>query len=206
MFVKICGITNPADAEAVIAAGADALGFNFWPGSERYLEPAEAAEWIRELPDTIIRVAVLVNPTPACAKEIAAIGGIDLLQLHGGEPPDFCLSLVDAQIPLWKAIPMTGRDMPLPDFHTNRLLLDTGVGPKFGGTGTSFPWSWARDLIVANPAREFVLAGGLSPENVAEAVNQARPFGVDVASGVESRAGHKDIYRVRDFITAARSV
>ena len=206
MFVKICGITNPADAEGVIAAGADALGFNFWQGSERYLEPAEAAEWIRELLDTIIRVAVLVNPTPAYAKEIAAIGGIDLLQLHGGEPPDFCLSLVDAQIPLWKAIPMTGPDMPLPDFHTSRLLLDTGVGPKFGGTGTAFPWSWARDLIVADPVREFILAGGLSPENVAEAINQARPFGVDVASGVETRPGRKDVYRVRDFITAARSV
>lgn len=91
MFVKICGITNPADAEAAIVAGADALGFNFWPGSERYLEPAAAAEWIRELPDTIIRVGVLVNPTPAYAKQIAAIGGIDCLQLHGAEPPDFCL-------------------------------------------------------------------------------------------------------------------
>ncbi len=206
MFVKICGITNPTDAEAVIAAGADALGFNFWPGSERYLKLAAAAEWIRELPDTIIRVAVLVNPTPAYAKEIAAICGIDLLQLHGAESPDFCLSLVEAQVPLWKAIPMTGPDMPLPDFHTNRLLLDTGVGPKFGGTGTSFPWSWARHLIVANPSREFILAGGLSLENVAEAINQARPFGVDVASGVEARPGRKDIYKVRDFITAARSV
>jgi phosphoribosylanthranilate isomerase len=206
VFVKICGITNPADAEGVIAAGADALGFNFWPGSERYLEPAEAAEWIRELPDTVIRVAVLVNPTPAYAKEIAAIDGIDCLQLHGAESPEFCQSLVEAQIPLWKAIPMTGRNMSLPDFHTNRLLLDMAVGPKFGGTGTSFPWSWARDLIVADPAREFILAGGLSPENVAEAVNQARPFGVDVASGVETRPGRKDICKVRDFITAARSV
>ena len=101
---------------------------------------------------------------------------------------------------------MTGRNIPLPDFHTNRLLLDKRVGSKFGGTGTSFPWSWARDLIVANPAREFILAGGLNPENVAEAVDQVRPFGVDVASGVETRPGRKDIYRVRDFITAARSV
>ena len=206
MFVKICGITNLADAEAAIVAGADALGFNFWPGSERYVEPAAAVPWIRELPDTISRVAVLVNPTPAYAKEIAAIGGVDCLQLHGAEPPEFCLRLVEAQIPLWKAIPMTGRDMSLPDFHTNRLLLDTVVGTKFGGTGTSFPWSSACGLIVANPAREFILAGGLNPENVAEAINQARPFGVDVASGVETRSGSKDIYRVRDFISAARSV
>jgi phosphoribosylanthranilate isomerase len=205
VFVKICGITNPADAEAAIAAGADALGFNFWPGSERYLEPAEAAEWIRDLPGTITRVAVLVNPTPAYAKEIAAIDGIDLLQLHGAESPEFCLSLAEAQVALWKAVLMTGREMSLPDFHTNRLLLDTAAGRKFGGTGTPFPWNWARDLIMANPAREFILAGGLSPENVAEAIGQARPFGVDVASGVEVLPGRKDIYRVRDFITAARS-
>ena len=96
--------------------------------------------------------------------------------------------------------------MALPDFHTNRLLLDTVAGPKFGGTAARFPWSWASHLILANPAREFILAGGLNPENVAQAVNQARPFGVDVASGVEARPGRKDIYRVRDFITAARSV
>jgi len=206
VFVKICGITNPDDAEGVIAASADALGFNFWPGSERYLEPADAAEWIRELPDTVIRVAVLVNPIPAYAKEIAAIDGIDCLQLHGAESPEFCLRLVEAQIQLWKAIPMTGRDVALPDFHTNRLLLDTVARAKFGGTAARFPWSWASHLIVANPAWEFILAGGLNPENVAEAVNQARPFGVDVASGVETRPRHKDIYRVRDFITAARSV
>jgi phosphoribosylanthranilate isomerase len=206
VFVKICGITNPADAEGAIAAGADALGFNFWPGSERYLEPTDAAKWIRDLPDTVTRVAVLVNPTPAYAKEIAAIDGIDCLQLHGAESPEFCLSLVKAQNPLWKAIMMTGPEIPLPDFHTNRLLLDTAAAQKFGGTGTTFPWNWARDLIVANPAREFILAGGLSPENVAKAISQTRPFGVDVASGVETRPRRKDIYRVRDFITAARSV
>ena len=95
--------------------------------------------------------------------------------------------------------------MPLPDFHTNRLLLDTVAGQRFGGTGTTFPWNWARDLIVANTHREFILGGGLNSENVAEAVNQARPFGVDVASGVETAPGRKDIYRVRDFIAAARS-
>ena len=205
MFVKICGITTPADGEAIIAAGADALGFNFWPGSERYLEAADATQWITELPDSVIRVAVLVNPSLAYAKEIAAIDGIDCLQLHGAESPEFCLSLVEAQVPLWKAVPMIGRDMQLPDFHTNRLLLDTAAGTKFGGTGTPFPWSWAHDLIVANTAREFILAGGLNSENVAEAVHQALPFGVDVASGVETVPGSKDIYQVRDFIAAARS-
>jgi phosphoribosylanthranilate isomerase len=205
VFVKICGITNPADAEAIISARADALGFNFWPGSERYLEPANAAEWITDLPDSIIRVAVLVNPSLAYAKEIAAIDGIDCLQLHGAESPEFCLSLIESQITLWKAVTMIRRDIPLPDFHTNRLLLDTVAGTKFGGTGTPFPWNWARDLISANAGREFILAGGLDSENVAEAIHQTRPFGVDVASGVETAPGRKDIYRVRDFIAAARS-
>src|SRR5256886_13781486 len=99
---------------------------------------------------------------------------------------------------------MIGRAMPLPDFHTNRLLLDTVAGTKFGGTGTPFPWNWARNLISANRDRQFILAGGLNSENVAGAVNQARPVGVDLASGVETAPGPKDTYRVRHFIAAAR--
>ena len=176
MFVKICGITNPADAEAIIAARADALGFNFWPGSA-LPEAAEAAEWITGLPASIIRVAVFVNPSSAYAKEIAAIDGIDCLQLHGAASREFCLSLVEAQVTLCKAVPMIGRDIPLPDFHTNRLLLDTVAGTKFGGTRRPFPWNWARDLIVATRDRQFIFAGGLNSENVTEAVNQTRPFG-----------------------------
>ena len=206
MFVKICGITNPIDAELAIAAGADALGFNFWPRSRRYVEPSKVAEWLRELPVTFVRVAVLVNPTLGYARQIAGIEGIDLLQLHGAESPEFCLSLAKAQVLVWKAIPMTGRNVPLAEFHTNRLLLDTAAAPKFGGTGRPFRWSWARELILANPRREFILAGGLTPENVAEAIGQARPFGVDVATGVEASSGRKDICRIRDFISAARSL
>ena len=206
MFVKICGITNPVDAELAIAAGADALGFNFWPGSRRYLEPAKAADWIRQLPATVIRVGVVVNPTESAAKSFAAIETIDLLQLHGAESCDFCRVLRQAGITFWKAIPMTGPEVVLADFHTNRFLLDSVTGSRFGGTGGTFPWRWARDLIAANPAREFILAGGLTPENVGPAVTESRPFGVDVASGVEGESGRKDIYRVRDFIAAARSV
>jgi len=89
VFVKICGITNPVDAEAIISARADALGFNFWPGSERYLEPANAAEWITDLPDRVVRVAVLVNPSSAYAKEIAAIDGIDRLHCMGPNRRNF---------------------------------------------------------------------------------------------------------------------
>jgi phosphoribosylanthranilate isomerase len=205
VFVKICGITNQVDAELAIAAGADALGFNFWPGSRRYLEPAKAADWIRELPTFVIRVGVVVNPTESYATTIAAIDGIDLLQLHGAESPEFCLNLVESGIRLWKAVPMTGTGTSLPDYHAERILLDTVAGVKFGGTGMPFPWSWARDLVTANPTLELILAGGLTPENVGRAITESRPFGVDVASGVEGRSGRKDIYRVRDFIAAARS-
>ena len=205
MFVKICGITNQVDAEVAIAAGADALGFNFWPGSRRYLNPAKVADWIKELSDAVVRVGVVVNPTESYAETIAAIDGIDLLQLHGAESPEFCLNLVEAEMPFWKAIPMTGPATWLPDYHARRILLDAVAGGKFGGTGVPFPWIWARDLIMENPTLELILAGGLTPENVGQAIAESRPFGVDVASGVEGRSGRKDIYRVRDFIAAAHS-
>jgi phosphoribosylanthranilate isomerase len=206
MFVKICGITTPVDAELAIAAGADALGFNFWPGSRRYLQPTTAVDWIRELPDTVIRVAVVVNPTESDAKSLAAIDEIDLLQLHGAESCEFCRVLKQAGVSFWKAIPMIGPDVALANFHTKRLLLDAVTRSSFGGTGGSFPWDWARRLVATNPTQEFILAGGLTPENVAEAITRTRPFGVDVATGVEGYSGRKDIYRVRDFIAAARSV
>jgi phosphoribosylanthranilate isomerase len=205
MFVKICGITNQVDAELAIAAGADALGFNFCPESRHYLEPAKAADWIKDLPDTVVRVGVVVNPTKSYAMTIAAIDGINLLQLHGAESPEFCLNLLEAGVRFWKAIPMTGPASSLPDYHAERIVLDTLAGRKFGGTGVPFPWAWARKLIMANPALELILAGGLTPKNVCRAITESRPFGVDVASGVEGRFGRKDIYRVRDFIAAARS-
>lgn len=206
MFVKICGITNQVDAELAIAAGADALGFNFWPSSRRYLRPEKAADWIRELPDAVIRVGVMVNPTQSDAMAIAAMNGIDCVQLHGGETPEFCLNLAKLGILFWKAIPMTNPGLELPDYRAHRLLLDAAAGGKFGGTGVPFPWSWARDLITANPTLELIVGGGLTPENVAQAITECRPFGVDVASGVEGPSGRKDIYRIREFVSAARSV
>jgi phosphoribosylanthranilate isomerase len=147
----------------------------------------------------------VVNPTQSYATTIAAIDGIDLLQLHGTESPEFCLSLIKTDISLWKAIPMMGPGISLAKYHVDRILLDTAAGGIFGGTGVPFPWSWARDMITANPTLEMIIAGGLTPENVARAITESRPFGVDVASGVEGRSGRKDIYRVRDFVAAARS-
>ena len=203
IFVKICGITNRFDAEAAIAAGADALGFNFWPGSRRYIDPSGAIAWIRRLPDEVDRVAVLVNPGLSQAGSIAE--QLDVLQLHGKETATFCRKLGEMSVRLWKAIPASRPHFAMDTFYAERIVLDTATNDSFGGTGMTFPWQWAREFIAANLSQKVILAGGLTPANVAEAIEQARPFGVDVTSGVEAVVGRKDIHKVRDFIAAARS-
>jgi phosphoribosylanthranilate isomerase len=205
--VKICGLTTPQDAAAAIEAGADALGFNFFPGSKRFLQPEAAVAWIADLPPNVEKVAILVNPSWEVATAAAAMAGITSLQLHGAETPDFCRRLMARGIPFAKAVPVTGLDSVanLPDFHTTSLLLDSGAGGHFGGRGQTFPWSVARDFVGARPELRVILAGGLTPENVVEAIATVRPFGVDVTSGVESSPGRKDHGRMRDFIAAARA-
>jgi phosphoribosylanthranilate isomerase len=204
--VKICGITSPADAAVAIESGADALGFNFFPGSRRYLPPGPSRHWIATLPLAIDKVAVLVNPTWSEAIEVAGLSGITALQLHGLETPDFCRGLAEKKIRFAKAIPVTdGSSLnDLPSFSTGTVVLDSARGGHFGGSGRAFPWEIARHFVQANPQLRVVLAGGLTPENVAEAVALVRPFGVDVTSGVESSAGVKDYGRLRAFIGAAR--
>jgi phosphoribosylanthranilate isomerase len=205
--IKICGLTTPQDALAAIEFGADALGFNFFPGSKRYLEPQAASEWIATLPATITRTAVLVNPDWNEVKRIAGMPGIDALQLHGAEPPEFCRQLHEAGILFEKALPVTdARSVAkIPDFGTSTILLDAGGAGEFGGSGRTFPWEIARRFVGANPSLRVVLAGGLTPENVAAAVVTVRPFGVDVTSGVESAPGRKDYGRLAAFIRAARA-
>jgi phosphoribosylanthranilate isomerase len=204
--IKICGLTTPQDAEAAIQAGADALGFNFFAGSKRYVPPEIACTWIAELPGGVDKVAILVNPHWDEAIAAAAIAGITALQLHGAETPAFCRRLMESGIRFEKAIPVTDANSVtnLPDFHTSTLLLDSGGVGEFGGSGRTFPWSIAREFVQARPQMRVVLAGGLTAENVAEAVAMVRPFGVDVTSGVESSPGRKDHGRMRDFIAAAR--
>jgi len=204
VFIKICGITNRSDAEAAIAAGADALGFNFWPGSRRYIDPYGAIAWIRELPDEVERVAVLVNPALSQARSIAE--QVDVLQLHGDEPTSFCRKLGEMLVRFWKAIPASRPHFAVDTFYAERVVLDAVTHDAFGGTGMTFPWQWAREFIAANVSQKVILAGGLTPANVAEAIEQVRPFGVDVASGVEAAVGRKDIHKIRDFIAAAREV
>lgn len=202
--VKICGITNAADAAAAIEFGADALGFNFYPGSKRCI-PLTAGEWIAELPREIVKIGVVVDATWEQAAKVAALPGITGLQLHGRETPEFCAQLATHGIRFIKALPVTTAELlrEQPSYFTKTVLLDSGQG-EFGGSGRAFPWEIARKFIEENPSLRVILAGGLRPENVAKAVATAHPFGIDVTSGVESSPGRKDHGLLRAFIAAAR--
>jgi len=204
--IKICGLTTPQDAVAAIELGADALGFNFFPGSKRYV--GTDWDWIGGLPGNVHKVAILVNPSWDEATAIATAPGITALQLHGAETPEFCRRLIEEGIRFEKALAVTGPDslVDVPDFFTGTVLLDSSEGGGFGGSGRTFPWEMARSFIESNPHLRVVLAGGLTAENVAEAVATVRPFGVDVTTGVETSPGRKDYGRLRAFIAAARAV
>jgi phosphoribosylanthranilate isomerase len=204
--VKICGITNAADAAAAIEFGADALGFNFFRGSKRYV-PLDAAEgWIAKLPAEVAKVAVVVDAEWDEAVSLAALPFISALQLHGRETPEFCRRLAEEGIRFAKALPVTTRDSlrDLPRFFTRTVVLDSASVGEFGGSGRTFPWEIAREFVEANPDLRVILAGGLTPENVAAAVEGIGPFGVDVTSGVESSPGRKDHGLLRAFIAAAK--
>ncbi len=203
--VKICGITNAADAEAAIEFGADALGFNFFRGSKRYVPLEAAYEWMAKLPAEIAKVAVVVEPNLDEAVSLGLLPFISALQLHGRETPDFCRKLAEEGIRFAKALPVTTPDSlrDLPRFFTRTVVLDSARTGEFGGSGRTFPWEIAREFVEANPDLRVILAGGLTPENVAAAVSAVRPFGVDVTSGVESSQGRKDHGLLRAFIAAA---
>lgn len=208
---KICGLTNPDDARAAIGAGADALGFNFWPGSKRYLEPVGALPWIAALPAGVTRVAVLVDPEFADALRLAETPGIDALQLHGAETPEFCARLSGAGHRLLKAV--RGQDPAAlraalrfpPEIP---LLLDADQPGEPGGTGSTIDWDAAASFVRDHPERPIFLAGGLTPENVTNAIRRVRPFGVDVATGVEipGQPRRKDPSRLRAFLEAIRTL
>jgi len=206
--VKICGITNLEDARAAIAAGADALGFNCYPESKRYLRLECAAAWIAELPREIGKVAVVVNPSWEEARAIAALPYITALQLHGDESPEFCGRLAAEGVLFAKALGATdpaamGSGIT---YSTDVIVLDSVAGSLFGGTGTTFPWRIASEFAATHPDLRIVLAGGLTPSNVADAVASSRPYGVDVTTGVESSPGRKDHVLLRRFIEAARAI
>jgi len=198
--VKICGITNPEDALHAVACGADALGFVFYPGSPRYVTPDMARHIITVLPPLVTLVGLFVDETPQHIRETVEFCGLNTVQLHGDEVPEQC-SYPPCRV--IKALRLK-QQMPAEVFSAYKvaaLLLDAYIPDRFGGTGHLCDWEQA--AIVAARHR-VILAGGLNSENVATAVRQVRPFGVDVSSGVEQQPGVKDPGKVARFIRAAK--
>jgi phosphoribosylanthranilate isomerase len=205
IFVKICGIVRREDALAAVAAGADAVGFVAWPHSRRHVTPEQVAGLSGVLPKGIRRVGVFVDPAMT---EIAAYlaAGVEVVQLHGDEPPELARQ-VAALAEVWKAIrPRHPAEVDsFRGYPATRFLVDAAAPGAPGGTGTVADWQLAR-RAVATLGLPILLAGGLSPDNVAEAIAAVGPWGVDVSSGVESAPGRKDHARIHRFIAAARSV
>jgi len=201
--VKICGITNPADAQAVVEAGADALGFNFYGKSPRCISLKTAVEMSKRLPPFVMRVGVFVNAPEDFILRAIGECNLTMLQFHGDEPPEFC-----TQFGLMSMKAFRIRDekslAELPKYQTDAYLLDAYSAEARGGTGEKFNWDLA--IEAQKFGKPIFLAGGLTPENVADAVRKVRPFGVDVSSGVEISPGKKDHAKVKAFIAAARSV
>lgn len=189
--VKICGITNYDDADMAVSLGADALGFIFAPASPRKIEPATAAEIIKRLPPFIKTVGVFVNEDIEKIKDISAYCGLDAIQLHGDETPEACETLMPRTI---KAIRVKD-DTDLSKLQAymgkvRALLLDTYSEKAAGGTGKTFNWDKA--IEIKTLGLPVILAGGLTPSNIEEAIKKVRPYGVDINSGIEKSQGIKD--------------
>lgn len=203
MLVKICGITNLHDAQTAIEAGAQALGFNFWPSSRRYIDPKAARLIIDELPDEILTVGVFVNGgSPSLVAQIASGAGVQAIQLHGDESSAFCDALAGWYVIKVLAVDRDFNPASALDYRVSAIMLDAADQRARGGTGRTIDWSLARQTRELVP--RLFLAGGLAPENVLEAINAVHPYAVDACSALEISAGQKDPNRVRAFINAAR--
>jgi phosphoribosylanthranilate isomerase len=200
LLVKICGITRLEDGLAAARLGADALGFNFWPRSRRYLMPEAAAAVVAGLPAGVLPVGVFVDPDRETLLRAIATSGVRAVQLHGDEPPALCQ---DLPVPVVKGIRVRDAHSlaQLASYEVAGFLLDSAT-PGYGGSGTALDWTLAAEAAENVP---IWLAGGLTPENVGEAVRRVHPHGVDVASGVESAPGVKDLAKVEAFIRNAKA-
>ena len=201
--VKICGLTNVADALAAAGAGADMIGLMFYEASPRRVTLAQAAEISRALPPFVLRVGVFVNPEEALVSRAIAECNLSLLQFHGDESSAFCTRFGLMSLKAFR-IRDAASLAPLAEYQTDAFLLDAYSPAGLGGTGEKFNWELA--VAARRYGKPIFLAGGLTPENVAAAVTQVRPFAVDVSSGVESAPGRKDVAKMRAFIQAAKSV
>jgi phosphoribosylanthranilate isomerase len=206
--IKICGVTRPEDAAMVAAAGVDFVGLNFWPSSKRYL-PIERAPAVAEAArggGQVALVGVFVNTRLDDIVAVARTLSLDAIQLHGDETPQDAASVAhQTGCAVWKAVAV-GRRSDLDRLDTwsvDAILLDTPTTGR-GGSGKVFDWKLARDARRAYPTRRFVLAGGLSPDNVRAAIDAVSPWAVDVASGIESAPGIKDRAKLAAFLAAVR--
>lgn len=205
MLLKICGITNKADAFAAVEAGADALGFVLWPQSKRHVAAEAAARIAEMLPSHIARVAVLVNPTREEVEMLLATGAFTTLQFHGDEAPEFCAQW-DGRAKVWRGFRVADAASlaPIGGYSVvDAVLLDSYSPASRGGTGKTFDWSLAREA--KKFGKPVILSGGLTPANIGEAIRIAQPDGVDVSSGVELSPGRKDHEKVREFIRNAKA-
>jgi phosphoribosylanthranilate isomerase len=196
--VKVCGIGTAQEAEAALHAGADALGFNFWPHSPRYIEPQAALEIISQVSPVVSTVGVFVNEELNRIIDVATRLRLNAVQLHGDESAEFCAQL--GSIKTIKAI-RVGQDFDLSvinNYPVNMVLLDSSVKGSYGGTGQRFDW---RIAIEAKRLARIILAGGLTPDNVWDAIIHVRPAAIDVCSGVESEPGRKDLDKLRRFMS-----
>jgi len=201
--VKICGVRSLEEAQAAVDAGADALGFNFWVPSARYIEPHAARNVIAGLIPTVCTVGVFVDEEASRIVDIASELGLSAVQLHGDESPEFCERL--ASIKTFKTIKAirVGQDFDLGEidsYRVNMVLLDSGSEGSYGGTGRKFDW---RIAIEAKRLAPIILAGGLTTENVWDAITHVRPAAIDVCSGVEAEPGRKDLAKLRGFMAIA---
>jgi len=206
--IKFCGIVDPRDARDAAALGVDAIGLVFYPKSPRAIDLARAAGIRRALPSYVAAVGLFVDAPPEEVRRIAGAVGLDALQFHGNETVDRCEASTPAGVRWWRAVRMRGEGDLLESFvcfsRAEALLLDS-FSPAYGGSGTAFPWSW----IPSHRPLPIVLSGGLSPENVADAIAQVRPRGVDVSTGIQADAAdgtpcgeprRKSVQRMERFI------
>jgi len=193
MIVKVCGLTNRGDTLAAVEYGASAIGLNFYRKSPRYVTPERAGELASLAPKGVLRVGVFVNETAESMLRTARAAGLDVVQLHG-----------DCEIPegvrVWRAVSVGGGfdSGALERIPAEAVLLDAPAGDQYGGTGKTFDWSLVREL-----PRKIILAGGLGPDNVAEAIRTVRPWGVDACSRLESAPGKKDLKKMKAFLDRA---
>ena len=199
--VKVCGITNLDDALAAVEYGADYLGFNFYPPSRRCITPEQAHDIMARLPEDVAKFALFVNEPEETIRRVLAAGGgagFSGVQLHGEESAEFCRGW---DLTVIKAFRVKDRVSlrAMENFPADYYLVDT-YAPGYGGSGEAFPWSWLEGLR----SEKLILAGGLHTGNVAEAIRQVRPYGVDVCTGVEAAPGVKDHEKLKAFISAAK--